>query len=355
MAADSFQEKTEQPTEKRLSEARKKGQVAQSPEVASCMVILFLSVFFYYTLTRGFDRMFGMYTNCVRNLNLEITVDSMTGIFSLAAYQFIVLVGPVFALLIVLTILSSVMQTGFMCSLEALSVKTDTLNPINGIKKLFSKRSLFEVLKALVKISILAYLLYSLIMRELPSILSMADRETSAIIRFMAEACFSLAVKVGIVFLFIAGLDYLRQRWDQKKEMMMTLQEVKEESKEREGNPQVKSRLRSLQRETARRRMIEDVKKADVVVTNPTTFAVAIRYAPKEMPAPMIVGKGAGFVAERIREVARQHGVLLIENKPVARGLFYAVKVGDYVPEKFYLVVAELLAQVYKMQNRVVL
>lgn len=355
MAEDSFQEKTEQPTEKRLSDARKRGQVAQSPELPSCFVILFLATFFYFSLSKGFNHLFGTYVNCVKSLNVEMTVNNVNSVLLFAAYEWLVIVVPVFALLMVLTIVSVGIQTGFMCSLEVVSVKLEMLDPVKGIKKLFSKRSLFEVLKSVIKIGVLAYVFYSLIMKELPSILSLGGTDAVSIVHYIARTCFSLALKVSLIFLFVAGLDYLRQRWEHKKELMMTGQEVKEEAKEREGSPLVKSRIRSLQREMARRRMIEDVKKADVIVTNPTTFAVAIRYVPKEMAAPKIVGKGAGFIAERIKEVARQNGVLLVENKPVARGLFYAVKVGDYIPESFYVIVAELLAQVYKQQNRVIL
>jgi flagellar biosynthetic protein FlhB len=148
-------------------------------------------------------------------------------------------------------------------------------------------------------------------------------------------------------------MDYLYQKWQHKKDLMMTHQEVKEEFKEREGNPLVKSRIRSLQREMARRRMIEDVKTADVIVTNPTHFAIGLKYQFGAMLAPKVVAKGAGFVAEKIKEVARMHNVPLIENKPVARALFYAVKVGDYIPEQFYVIVAELLAAVYRQRNRV--
>ena len=184
---------------------------------------------------------------------------------------------------------------------------------------------------------------------------ALADEDALSIVNFLARTCYSLAIKVGAVFLFVAGLDYLRQRWQQKKDLMMTQQEVKEEVREREGNPLIKSRIRSLQREMARRRMMEDVKKADVVVTNPTSFAIAIRYVAADMPAPRIVAKGAGFIAERIKETARSHGVTIVEDKPLARALFQAVKVGDYIPETFYLIVAELLARVYRKRNRVTL
>jgi flagellar biosynthesis protein FlhB len=276
-------------------------------------------------------------------------------LFSSAVYQWFLIVAPVFALLLVLGFLSTFVQTGFMWSFEALTPKFETLNVANGIKKMFSLKSAFEVLKSLVKITVLGYICYAVIKKESPAILALASQDTVSIVVYIARTCFSLAVKVGIVFLFIAGLDYMRQRWQQKKDLKMTLQEVKEEVKDREGNPLVKSRIRSLQREMSRKRMMDDVKKADFVVTNPTHFAVAIRYVAKEMPAPKIVAKGAGFIAEKIKSTARSSGVTIIENKAVARGLFYAVKVGDYIPEKFYLIVAELLAQVYRKRNRVAL
>jgi flagellar biosynthesis protein FlhB len=351
--ADSFQEKTEQPTEKRLADARKKGQVAQSPELASCFVVLFLSVFLYYSLSKGFHTMFLTYSNLVGNLNIELTSGTVKGIMTFAIQQWLLMTAPIFALLVALALFSSFIQTGFMFSFEALTPKLETLNPLSGIKKLASKKSMFEVLKSIIKIVVLGYIFYSLIKRELPVLLALSEQEASSIVAYVARTCFSLAIKVGAVFLFVAGLDYMRHKWQHKKELMMTQQEVKEETKEREGNPQIKSRIRSLQREMARRRMIEDVKEADFILTNPTTFAIAVKYVAMEMAAPRVVAKGAGFVAERIKEVARAHGVMIIENKPVARALFYAVKVGDYVPEKFYVIVAELLAQVYKRKGRV--
>jgi flagellar biosynthetic protein FlhB len=353
--ADSFQEKTEQPTEKRLSDARKKGQVAQSPELASSFVILFISVFPYAVTARGFGKMFALYAHCIANSNIDLDAASATDALFFAARQWFEMVAPVFALLVAIGVFSSLVQTGFIWSLEPLVPKLETLDPFGGLKKLFSLRSLFEVLKALVKLGVLVYVVYSLVARELPAILSLGSQDTSSIIGCIGRTCFSLAVKLGVIFLFVAGLDYVRQRWQQKRDLMMTRQEIREEMKEREGSPLVKSRMRSLQREMARRRMIEDVKKAELVVTNPTTFAVAIMYVAKEMPAPRIVAKGGGFVAERIKETARRHGVTIIENKPVARALFYAVKIGDYIPESFYVIVAELLAQVYKQRKKVIL
>ncbi len=349
--ADTFQEKTEQPTDKRLEEARRKGQIAVSKELPTCFMIFFTSIFFYFTLSQGFQEMFKIYVSYTRSLDLEITSGNVLSVLSSGTYGGLRIILPVFALLLAVTFFGSVIQTGFSWSFEAMSLKPENLNPFTGIKKLVSKRAAIEVLKSLIKIAILLYISYTLIMRELPEILSLPHKEAGPIASYLAGISFSLAIKIGIAFLFLSAIDFLYQRWQHRKDLMMTHQEVKEEYKEREGNPLVKSRIRSLQREMARRRMIEDVKTADVVVTNPTHFAVALKYTAGEMPAPRVVGKGAGFVAEKIKEVARKHGVLLMENKPLAQGLFYAVKVGDYVPEKFYLIVAELLAQVYKRKG----
>ena len=350
--ADSFQEKTEQPTEKRLEEARKKGQIAKSCELPLCLMILFTSIFLYFMTSHGFQEMFRVYVSYVRNINIDVNPSNIYGILAFGAYRWVWIMMPLFALLIAVSILGTVLQTGFLWSTEAMQLKFENINPAKGLKKLFSKRSAVEVLKSILKITILAYIAYSIIVNEMPTILSLPGRDASMIASYLGQTCFSMALKVGVSFLLIAMLDFLFQKWQHKKDLMMTHQEVKEEFKEREGNPLVKSRIRSLQREMARRRMIEDVKTADVIVTNPTHFAIGIKYQFGAMPAPKIVAKGAGFVAEKIKEVARLYRVPLIENKLLARALFYAVKVGDYIPEQFYVIVAELLAEVYRRRNR---
>ena len=351
--ADNFQEKTEQPTEKRLEEARKRGQVAQSRELPSCLMILFTSIFLYFVTSHGFREMFRVYVSYVRNANIDINVMNIYGILSFGLYRWFWIVLPIFGLLAAIAIFGTVFQTGFNWSMEALQFKGQNLNPLSGIKKLVSKRSAVELLKSILKIAILSYMAYAIIVKELPVILSLPGKDSRLIVEYLGNTAFRLALKVGVIFLFIAGLDYFYQRWQYKKDLMMTQQEVKEELKEREGSPLIKSRMRSLQREMARRRMIEDVKTADVIVTNPTHFAIGLKYQAGSMPAPRIVAKGAGFVAERIKETARLHGVPLTENKPLAQALFHSVKVGDYIPEQFYVIVAELLAEVYKHRNRV--
>jgi flagellar biosynthetic protein FlhB len=303
-------------------------------------------------ISQVFSEMFKIYVSCVRSVDFDINISNMHGIVTFGILKWMGLVFPVFLLLILITVGGSVLQSGFMWSTESLKFNLGVLNPLSGIKKMFTKRSAVELLKSIIKILLLTYIAYKLIIKELPVIFSLSGQDMRSIIDYLGKTSFQLTMKVGMIFLFLAGLDYLFQRWQHRKELMMTQQEVKEEYKEREGSPLIKSRIRSLQREMSRKRMMEDVKTADVIVTNPTHYAIALKYKPGEMMAPKIVAKGAGFVAARIKEIAFRCRVPVIENKPLAQGLFHAVNIGDFIPEKFYIIVAELLAEVYRRKGR---
>ncbi len=350
--SDSFQEKTEQPTEKRLDDARKKGKVAVSREVNTSIMILFSTIFLYFMVSKGFQEMFRVYANFATNSNMEVGPGNMHDILSFALVRWWHIVVPVFGIMLVLGLAGSILQSGFMWSFEAMKMDLNKLNPLQGIKNLFSKKSFVELLKGVIKIVLLIYVARKLIISQMPVIFGLSGQDTGTIVSFLGEASFALTLKIGIIFLFLAALDFAYQKWDYRKSMMMSMQEVKEEHKEREGNPLVKGRIRSLQREMARHRMMEDVKTADVVVTNPTHFAVALKYKAHEMPAPKVVAKGAGFVALRIKELAGESRVPLVENKPLAQGLYHAVNVGDFIPEKFYLIVAELLAGIFRRRGK---
>jgi len=317
------------------------------------MAILFSTIFLSFTITRVFNELFKVYVSSVRNINFDLNTSTAYGILSSSIFKWMGLVAPIFAMLLAISVGGSVLQSGFNWSMESMKFNPGVINPVKGIKNMFTKRSAVELLKSILKMVLLGYIVYNLIVNELPAISALADQDIRSIIVYLGSTSFRLALKVGVIFLFMAGLDYLFQKYQHKKDLMMTQQEVKEESKEREGNPLVKSRIRSIQREMARRRMIEDVKTADVVVTNPTHFAIALSYTPGKMPAPRVAAKGAGFVAAKIKEVAFRFRVPIIENKPLAQGLFYAVNIGDYIPEKFYLIVAELLAEVYRRKGRI--
>lgn len=351
--ADSFQEKTEKPTDKRLENAKEEGKVARSPELSSCFIILFSSIFLYFTFAATFQETYKTYIQSIQNANMDISVSNIFDTLSLGVYSWLKIVMPIFVLLMLVSVSADVLQTGFQFSPKALNFNFGAINPVKGLGKFFTLRSAQELIKSLFKIIILGSVSYSLIRNELPAIMALPHQETRAIGGYMGKLAFMLSVKLAIVFFFLAALDFLFQKWQFMKDMMMTKQEVIEENKEREGNPLVKSRIRSLQRQFSRRRMLEDVKKADVIVTNPTTYAVALSYRAKEMSAPKVLAKGAGFVADKIKSIARLHGIPIMENKPLAQALFFGVKIGDYIPEKFYVIVAELLARVYKIKNRV--
>jgi flagellar biosynthetic protein FlhB len=351
--AETYQEKTEKPTEKRIEDARKKGQVALSREIPASLIIVVLSLFLYFSISFGFHNIFKFYTNVVASSNLEVDVQSIRKIGNDSLLFWAKMVMPPFCILIFISLFSYIIQTGFIFTFERLKFNLDNLNPVEGIRRLVSKRSLIEVIKSLTKIFILSLFAYFLLRKEILKILSLTGMDLNYTLRVLGEETFGLTLKVGLVFLFIAGIDYMYQRWEYIKDLMMTRQELKEEYKEREGNPLVKSRIRSMQRALARRRMIEEVKKADVVITNPIHYAVALRYEMGKMPAPKVVGKGAGYIALKIKEVARSNMIPIIENRIVAQALFFSVEVGDYIPEKFYIVVAEILAQVYRMKGRI--
>jgi len=292
-----------------------------------------------------------MYVSYIERANYDINIGNIKELLWIIMMDWMSFTAPVFALLFVASVASGLLQTRFMFSLKAVGFKFEKLNPVKGISNLLSKKSGIEVLKSVLKLLILVNLSYSIIMKEIPHLIRLTHTSVIDSIYYTGTVIFWLVIKVCIAFAVIAGLDMLFQKWQHKKDLMMTKQEVKEESKEREGNPLIKSRIRSLQRSMAQRRMMEDVKNSDIVVTNPTHYAVAIQYDITKMPAPKVVARGAGFIAQKIKETAREHNIFIVENKVLARSLFHSVKIGAFIPEHFYVIVAELLAEVYKKKK----
>lgn len=351
--AETYQEKTEKPTEKKLEDARKKGQVAISREISTSFILVILTVFLYFTMSFAFSNMYRFYVHMLGISRIELDLFSIKGIISETFHFFSGMMIPVFGILLFVAVFSNLLQTGFAISLERLKFNLENINPFSGLRRIFTLRSLVEVLKACMKISFLIALTYSLFKKEVLKILSLTGSEPFEMMKYLGFSTFEIVLKIGVIFMLIAGLDYLYQRWQYLKDLMMTPQEVKEEFKEREGNPLVKSRIRAMMRALSKRRMMEDVKRSDVVITNPTHYAVALKYEMGKMPAPKVVAKGAGIVAENIKDVARAHMVPIVEDKIVAQALFFSVDVGDFIPEKFYVVVAEILAKVYRMRGRI--
>jgi flagellar biosynthesis protein FlhB len=351
----SNQEKTEQATPKRREDSRKKGQVARSREIPSAFLLLgALGVFFW-----SGSWMCGQLVDIMRSIfqNLDTVAIGEAGtapglmleIFKLVT----VILAPLLLTMVLIGLGTNVLQVGFMASAESLTPQFSRLDPLKGIKKIFALRSIVEVIKSLLKIALVGTIGYLVLRRELETVPQLIHMAVGDIGGFIATVAFKICFCVCLALILLAALDYGYQRWQHEKDMRMTKQEVKEENKQREGDPQIKSKIRAIQMEMSRQRMMADVPDATVVVTNPTHLAIALTFETDNMAAPKVVAKGAGFVAARIREIARQHNVPLVENKPLARTLYKTTDIGHFIPIDLYHAVAEILAYVYRLQGRV--
>jgi len=353
MAEESFQEKTEKPTPKKIADARKKGTVAQSREIPSAIILLTALGFFFFSGSWMFSSMSEFMGGMLRNIGSfrihDITTASTLSIIILKNVLSIIL--PFMLAVVVAGIVANIVQIGFLFSPEAFSPKLSKFNPINGIKKLFSLKSLVELVKSLIKITFVGGIAYLTIKTELKTIPTLMQMDIKDIISFIGITSLRICLYVSLALIIMAVLDYAYQKYEHTKSLKMTKQEVKDENKQTEGDPKVKARIRSIQIEMSRRRMMESVPEADVVITNPTHLAIALKFDSEKMVAPKIVAKGAGKIAERIREIAGENHVPIVENKPLARTLFKIAEIGDYIPAELYQAVAEVLAYVYRLKG----
>ncbi len=350
--ADNDQEKTEQATPKRARESREEGQVIHSKEVSSALALLGAIVAFYATGSWMVHRMAGLMQRYFSGLDsISLGVDSLQTLILNVMADFALIVSPVVLATLILGVAASVFQVGFTISTKSLFPKFSKLNPIQGIGKLFSFRSSVDVIKALGKILVLGGLAYSLIKGEVNVLPLLIQMDVMDIWAFIGRVSLRILLYTFLAMAVIAGLDYLFQWWQHQKDLRMTKQEVKEESRQTEGDPKIKSRIRSIQIEMSRRRMMDGVPGATVIITNPTHLAIALKYDSKNMQAPKVVAKGAGYIAEKIKEIARSNHIPVVENKPLARTLFKAVDVGADIPFEMYKTVAEILAYVYRLKG----
>ena len=353
MSEESFQDKTEEATPKKKDDAKKKGDVAKSRELPSVTILAAATIFMFFN-AKGMTMTLG---NNIRKTLLQIpyiisSSDFSSSFISGIITDFLILIAPILIVLMIVSILTNVLQTGFIFSVEALTPKASKIDPIKGMENLFSKRSLVELSKSLLKIVIIGWVAFLAFKKDMSHMIPMLYQENTQIFAQLGELSFNLLVKCCCVILVLAILDFMYQKWDHGQKLKMTKQEVKDEFKQSEGDPMVKSRIRSIQREMARRRMMEEVPKADVIITNPTHLSIALKYKAEEgMKAPVIVAKGANNIAFKIREIASKHNIPLMENKPLAQNL-YKLELGTEIPPQFYKAVAEILAYVYGLKKR---
>jgi flagellar biosynthesis protein FlhB len=349
MAAMS--EKTFQATPRRRQEARKKGQVLKSTEVVSSFMLLGFIALLKFWVPTMLVKMQTLFTY-VYGLSHQWDTRSVSSLMINILWIGIQIVGPMFIVGVLIAIGANYLQVRSLFSVEPLKPQLSRINPINGAKRMFGVRAWVELAKSLLKVILIGYFLYAMIRDNIEVFPAMSQLNVGQGAVLLGQFIMDLGWKIAVSFVFIALFDYLFQWWDYEKSLKMSHEELKQEYKQTEGNPQLKAEIKRKQRAIAMRRMMQDLKKADVVVTNPTHYAVALLYDPKEKSAPYVLAKGADEVALRIKELAKEYGIVTMENKPLARALFAQVEIGQGVPADLYKAVAEVLSFVYRLKKK---
>jgi flagellar biosynthetic protein FlhB len=347
------QDKTESATPKKREDARKKGQVAVSREVSSVFILFMTTGLFFFLGGQMVDGISTLVRDGLQNNMLqELQEKEIIVILVLLLGKIFRILFPLMVVILLAGIAANISQFGILFTTEPLIPKFSKLNPLKGLKRLFSLRSLVELVKALFKIFIIGLVAYAIVYRHLGTLPDLIRMEVPEILRFAGRVSLEMCFYTCLTLMVLAGLDYGFQRWQYENDLKMTKQEVKEELKQREGDPAVRARIKRAQIEMSQRRMMAQVPAADVVVTNPTQLAIALKFDVEKMDAPRVVAKGAGYIAARIREIAEASGVPIFEQKPLAQTLFKLVEIGETIPMALYKAVAEVLAYVYRLKGR---
>ena len=353
-------EKTEEATGKRLSDTRKKGQVAKSQELAHSfeLLALFIMLRLFGSLSR--DRLLGVINwDYGTNIN-EVVASSRSGLTVLTASQVfnqglttvILAVLPFFIGGFIVAFFGNALQFKFKITTEPLKPKLSKFNPINGFKRMFSKQQLFNLLLSIVKIAVIFIIAYSFLVGRLNELFILYELDMRQAVALVVDMVIDLGIRISIVYILIGFADFAFQKWKFKQDVKMTKQEVKDEYKDQEGDPAVKGKQKQKMREASMRRMMNAVPTADVVITNPTHIAVAIKYDSKVAPAPILVAKGEEYLAAKIKDTAKEAGVTIVENKPLARAIYTTVDIDQEIPPELYQAVAEILAMIYTKRGQ---
>ena len=351
-------EKTEPATAKKLKDAREEGKVAKSKELTAAfsLIVLFLclKIFVSYVgerLINVFPMIYNAMADFVKINEGALSAQAVSSLFFDVIIRWLLIVLPFFAFGFVITILVSIVQVGWTVSTKPMKPELSKFNPINGFKRIFSKDSLFQLLLSIVKIGLIGYIAYSSLKERVNDLFILYDLSLNQAISLVGTLIIDVGLKISLVYLIIGIADFAYQKYKFNDDMKMTKQEVKDEYKNTEGDPQIKGRQRRKMQEVSQRRMMQDVPKADVVITNPTHLAVALKYDAQASTAPVVLAKGEDFLAQRIKEVARDNNIEIVENKPLARMLYHNVDIGAEIPPELYQAVAEVLAFVFRTRN----
>lgn len=351
---DSSEEKTEKATPKKRTDQRKEGNIFQSKEViiAFSLIVTFFAFRLLYSIIKESltDCMEAFFALVGTQKTLEVSDTSK--FFVDGCIVFVKAAMPMLLIAAVSAIIATIVQTRGLVSFKAIKPKFSRMNPLSGLKNMVSLKGMVELLKSIIKIILLFYIIYSCIKSEINVLPKMIDMSVDEVVAALGNILWGIITKVTIAYAFVAGFDYLYQRWSYEKNLRMTKQEVKEEFKMTEGDPKVKGQIKQKQQAMSRRRMMQAVPEADVVIRNPTHFAVALKYDSKRNKAPVVIAKGADSLALRIIEIAQQHDIVIMENKPLARALYAEVDLDREIPAEFYNPVAEVLAYVYSLKEK---
>ena len=354
MAEENKDQKTEEASSKRITDTQEKGNFAQSREISSSFILLASIIAFSIAGRHATETVIKTwYSNLAEIGSINLSANELFRLMNWNMQNLFFVIGPILIVIMIAGVLSNVIQTGGLkFSLHPLSPKWNKLNPLKGFGRIFSKTSLVELFKSLFKISIVSIIAYMTINSHWDEIPMLMGYGAGQALLFMGEVMVEIMIKVLVAMVFLSLLDFSFQKYTYLENLRMTKQEVRDERKDLEGNPQIKQRIRSVQMEMMRRRMMAAVPEADVVVTNPTHFSVAIKYDMKNDTAPVVVAKGQNEIALKIREIAKENNVPLVEDKPLARTLYKTVDVGQLIPASLYKAVAEILAYVFKLKGK---
>ncbi len=347
-------ERTEPASAKRRDDYRNKGQVAQSKEVQTAALLTCMLLFWYFYAPFFLENLMNLVGHILASSGeFNLTALSLNSFLYFLLQKTGLIILPVFLLTLCVGFLSTFAQVGWLFTFHPLTPDLTKLDPIQGMGKFFSKKSIVEIIKSLLKVFLIGWVAYLTIKGEFAKALLLGDMALYETILFLANTAAMVLAKICAVMIFLAALDYAFVRYEMEEKMKMTKQEQKEELKETEGDPHIKSKIRSIQQAMARQRMMASVPEADVIITNPTHIAVAIRYDSKEMDAPMVLAKGQELIAQKIKELGRENNIPIIENPPVARLLHSKVEIGSSIPEDLFKAVAEVLAHVYSLKGKI--
>ena len=347
-------EKTEKATPKKRQDSRKKGQVAKSQDVNTAILMLFMFALFMVLGDFLKDVMTGMYEHAFQEyIHWDVTEKNVFQVFTETTIELSKVLAPIMGVAVIAGLASNWLQVGFMFTTDPLKFKLSKINPIQGAKKIFSARALVELVKSLLKITMIGTITFAVIWLRKDDMMMMSQRPVEGALAFFGQTTVIMGIASAIALLIISVLDYSYQKYDFEKSIRMSKHDVKDEHKNIEGDPLIKSKIKEKQRQMAMQRMMSEVPEADVVITNPTHYAIAIKYDEEKGDAPIVLAKGVDFVAQKIKEVAQANKVVMVENRPLARALYDDSEIGEAIDEQFYKAVAEVLAYVYRIQKKV--